>query len=365
MNYLERKEGQFIPISAMVMFTIVVFMVTAVNVYKISRTKLKLQNLADAAALNLAAQHAQAYNIVADRNEWLNRMTAGIPSPSDPNAPANVRDCSVFANPRLIPPIACVENNFPVNSRQVNTRKVWNARGDPRTAKDGAIGYAMLIYTINTGQKLFLKAYNSFIGDQSAGTGSASSTSGPSNFEGLLKADIPELANDSGIRLVAWNSGDPGMEEMKDIAANSSGRFNSTRMRGLKFKVHHDIATRYKTNRGIEATTLGKLLFGRINYGDNNKKNGPLYGQPFEDVGWLVPDTANQPTIQIRKSGTGGSTNQVGVGVYVSKDLSVPVVGKVTVAARSKAYVVSSSGQVGDNSGVPVFKPTYWVKLAN
>src|SRR5688572_13232299 len=96
MKLLKRNSGQFIPISAMITFSMVIFMVAMLNVYKISRAKLKVQNLADAAALNLASQKAQAFNIVANRNEWLNQMTKDVPSPSDPNAPRNVQDCSRF-----------------------------------------------------------------------------------------------------------------------------------------------------------------------------------------------------------------------------------------------------------------------------
>src|SRR4051812_15218864 len=111
MPTLRSTRGQFVPISAMVMFTSVIFMIAMVNVYKVSRAKLKVQNLADAAALNLAAQQAQAYNVVSDRNEWMNHMIGGAPSPSDPQAPANFRDCSVFnaANAVLIPGISCAE----------------------------------------------------------------------------------------------------------------------------------------------------------------------------------------------------------------------------------------------------------------
>ena len=47
------RSGQFMPISAMVMFSTVVFMVAVVNVYKVSQAKLKVQNLADAAALTI------------------------------------------------------------------------------------------------------------------------------------------------------------------------------------------------------------------------------------------------------------------------------------------------------------------------
>src|SRR6267142_615245 len=116
MNALKRNNGQFVPMSAMIMFTMVMFMIAVVNIYKVSRAKLKVQNLADAAALHLASQEARAFNIVTDRNEWLNHMLEGVPSPSDPNAPAGVKNCDAFnmgpGNDKLVPGISCVENNL-------------------------------------------------------------------------------------------------------------------------------------------------------------------------------------------------------------------------------------------------------------
>jgi hypothetical protein len=153
------SSGQFIPISAMVMFTMMIFMIAVVNVYRVSRAKLKIQNLADAAALNLASQQAQAYNLIADKNEWLNHMVAGVPSPSDPNAPAGIRDCSLFndANKTLIPGVSCAENNGGKNKK---TADLWAAR-DPVFQRhifysvNGARNYAMVVHTVNEAQRLF------------------------------------------------------------------------------------------------------------------------------------------------------------------------------------------------------------------
>jgi hypothetical protein len=366
----KRIRGQFIPISAIAMFTMAVFLVAVANVYKIARIKLKVQNLADAVALNLASQSAQAYNTLADRNEWMNRMTAGMPSPSDPSAPGGVKDCSIFnmGNPNsfIIPPIACVENNISIDAddgKEVFRRYIFNARGDPRNGgRDGAIGYAMLVHTINRSQQLFVHAYNSFLGAQTGRSGSSSATQGPSNFEGLLKLDIPELANPK-IHLVVWNSGDLSLQDAEATAEQNESAFDSTRMRPLKFEVHHDIETRYMTNKGIEATTFGNLLYGSIDYGDDDRKNGPLAGEPFEPVGWMVP-SRDQPTIPV-KDDSGSSADQVGVGVFVSEDVDMPVLGTLRLGARAKAYVIRGSGAVGDGGGVPVFQPTYWIKLGS
>src|SRR4051812_26793243 len=245
MNCLSNPRGQFVPISAMVMFTAVIFMLAMVNVYKISRAKLKVQNLADAAALNLASQQAQAYNVVVDRNEWMNHMINGAPSPSDPQAPANFRDCSIFnaANAPLIPGISCAENtgrtgrvsDIPTSDRAFK-RHIFNS-------EDGVKNYAALIATLNEAQFLFVQAYNNFLG-AGGGASSASSTNAPTSFVGLMENDIPEL-KDPSIHLMAWNSnrGEPTLEQAHANAhgANSTQNPMITHMEPLKFMVHHDI----------------------------------------------------------------------------------------------------------------------------
>ena len=55
MNAIRSRRGQFIPITAMIAFTTVVFLVAVMNVYKVAQAKLKVQNLADAVALNIAS----------------------------------------------------------------------------------------------------------------------------------------------------------------------------------------------------------------------------------------------------------------------------------------------------------------------
>src|SRR5258708_15018012 len=206
MRTLKRNSGQFVPISAMIMFTMVIFMIAMVNVFKVSRAKLKVQNMADAVALNLASQEAQAFNVVADRNEWMNHMLAGADSPSDPRARGDLQDCTAFneRNRILIPGISCVENTgvpdlggSPAQVQKLMSRHLFHSQ-------DGAANYASLIQTINEAQFLFVQAYNSFLGVRS-GSSSGSSTAAPANFEGLLKKDIPDL-NDPSFHLITWNS---------------------------------------------------------------------------------------------------------------------------------------------------------------
>ena len=82
----------------------------------------------------------------------------------------------------------------------------------------------------------------------------------------------------------------------------------------------------------------------------------------------MEPDP-NQPMIKL-----GGASNKtrIGVGAMVGRSVQVPVFGTIPVVAKAQAYVVEGSGQTAAmapdpmNPGVqrPVFKPTYWVKLA-
>jgi hypothetical protein len=152
---LRSDNGQFIPISAMAMFVMVVFLVALVNIYKVSKEKLKLQNLAEAVALNMAGQQAQAYNTIADRNEWLNHMLPGIDSPSD-TTNAAIETCQAFSarNPTAIPGISCVENPFDPqqNLAMARSRHIFLSR-------DGAIQYALSVYAVNEAQRKFIEAY--------------------------------------------------------------------------------------------------------------------------------------------------------------------------------------------------------------
>ena len=86
------RSGQFIPISAMVMFTAVMFLVAVANIYKVTRAKLKVQNLADAVALNVASQMASSMNKVTDLNEFMNHMVAPGGQRASGSLPGEVPD---------------------------------------------------------------------------------------------------------------------------------------------------------------------------------------------------------------------------------------------------------------------------------
>ncbi len=363
MQVLRKNTGQFVPITAMVTFTMVIFLVATVNVYKVTRAKLKIQNIADAAALNLASQQAQALNLVTDRNEWLNNMTQGIPSPSDPEADqklaasvgsleyGKVSDCSFFnaQNEKMIPGISCAENPYEADpkNKMVYTRHIFNSL-------DGAKTYAALIQTINSAQRLFVQAYNSFLGADSA-VGSSSS------FQQLLEQDIPELKSDPTIHLIARNQGSADdAESVLSKVKDMPGQLDSQNMRPLRFKAEN-IEVRFWQDK-----KLGFITHKRADIGGSNLSSlmDVSPDDPDQNVGWLKPDFGPDRMPRIQMGGENGG-EKMGVDVYVTKEVDLgPILGKKTVIARSKAYVVETSGQIGEpRNGIPIFTPTYWVKL--
>lgn len=360
---LKNKKGQFIPITGMVLFTMVVFLVAVVNIYHVARAKLQVQNLADAAALNLASQQAQIFNLMADKNEWLNHMMEGAPIPT--RGRGQPPDCSAFtaANKTLIPGVSCVENNY---GNVTKEGRKYQKEKDPANARhifwsrDGAIEYALVIRTVNIAQKLFLAAYNSFIGAPSVVPGAQGSNASPRNFSALLKRDIPALS-DPDIRLVAWNDASKEKKmstSVEEWESASGGQALKADMVPLNFEIDHDLSTRYfvgeDSDKYIAGNKLGELLFGCVPEGQvkgrkdiKYGKCGPNYGQPFEAVGWMRP--VSPPKVSVP-----GASSRIGVGVIVQKKITLPVLGSKVVAATSKAYLM----QAGDD-----FHPTYWVKL--
>ncbi len=375
---LSGKNGQFIPISAMVLFTMSVFLVAVVNIYTVTRAKLQVQNLADAAALNLASQQAQVFNLVADKNEWLNHMMEGVKSPNEDGGP----DCSLFSakNATLIPGISCVENDDrtglargdAITATDIKKASSRNYRGPNDAAfkrhifssRGGAINYGLILHTVNQAQKLFIQAYNSFLGAPNPAAGGASSSNAtPRNFTALLKKDIPAL-RDPNIRLVAWNSSGKEEEARHSLASSFTPGEESelkAKMEPLQFEVERDLQTRYlMTNKDVNkpdgwivGATFGQLLYGCIpqdwvNKDASYKRCGPLNGQDPAKIGWLKPIA--MPTLKV-----GRGSPQVGVGVMIQKKITLPVLGSKTVSATSKAYIVGTAGSE--------FHPTYWVKL--
>ena len=77
----------------MVTFTTTVFLVAVLNIYKVSKAKLQVQNLADAAALNIADQIASSMNKEADLNESMNHFLADAPN-VQPSQPGDIPNCA-------------------------------------------------------------------------------------------------------------------------------------------------------------------------------------------------------------------------------------------------------------------------------
>ncbi len=338
------------PISAMVIFTTVVFLVAVTNIDKVTQAKLKVQNLADAVALNIASQIASSMNKTADLNEWMNHLIAQGPN-VQPTKPGDIPNCAT-ANPDL-PPISCAENR--TKSKTLN---LFSLKGP-------AASYAGLIQKINMAQQMFIDAYNNFIG---AGVGSNSSISNKTSLTSILLSDIPELG-DPGTSVFVWNyqggmiKPQTALAGQMPLAGPSTHLLNTSGMQPLKFKVR-DITVTYKTVIPILHTpgplvskTLGQLL---------TAGKGPVPA-----VGWMEPDV-NQPMINVGSGPT--AKTRVGAGALVIRKVQVPILGSFTITGQAQAYVVDGSGTTGAASemkfdpaaGVqrPVFKPTYWVKLA-
>jgi len=396
------RRGQFVPITAMVMFTLVVFMVAVLNVYKVTSAKLKAQNLADAVALNLASQEAQAYNTVSDRNEWMNYMEAGIAmptavSPGTPTLPVAGNPCAAVVLPWVIPGISCAGNKGPTGniSNMSDSDKAllmkWHVFHD---LDYGVKGYASLVQAVNAAQTLFVQAYNTFLG-ASNGSGGSGNTSGGSSMKDLLMSDIPELNTDPTIHMVTYNTtaGEQTadgqvknwMNAHSGPAVPGASADIQTQMQPLNFAIK-DIEVRYYdksclvgdagcvNNNVSMPTTLGASVAGPSAFG------------PPDAVGYMVPANVaaadqsgahytytgppNSLPPQLYVTGDNGSTKQrTGVGVSIVKDVDLPILGRtVNVVAKSKAYIVSGSGKTGEvdpQSNIPTFQPTYWVKLAN
>jgi hypothetical protein len=367
MNRSRNERGQFVPISAMVMFTIVVFMVAVVNIYKVAKTKLKVQNLADAVAMNITIQMASGINAVADRNEWPNNLYGTDNETSKklrqlpPGAP-----CPEVDPDKELPPISCAEYaTYTRTGRKDYRGKPFSfASVEDVAGKNGTVGgYGRLIKTINDAQKIFVQSYNTFIG--------ATPGVGQRALGEVLRDNIPELRNDPALKVVIWNSfrresDAKARKEKLEIEAKEE-RPSSTAaieplMDEMKFKIH-DMYVAYD-----QKTMLG----GRI-YASVKTTLGALVnnGQP---VGWMEVDTSSNgmPIMKIRGQG-GQQKTRIGAGAYVVKKVDLMGI-PVAVSAKATAYLVPGSGKMPmtDGSGGgqaaserPEFKPTYWVKLGD
>jgi hypothetical protein len=313
------QHGQFVPMTTMILFTVVLFLAAVLQIYKVSMAKLKVQNLADAVAMNLASQMAQAINVVTDRNEQLNHLY----------------DDSVPKNKQLLPKLADVERHT-------------------FEGKVGAIGYANLVKTVNDAQEIFKDNYNTFIGDKTLANGAKSMSQ-------ILRDDIEDLS-DPSLRVVTWNyqgAEDRARQTAERVQQDPSkvGSQIQGEMIGLKFKTHDIRTFFYEGKEPFKHPVpcrFSALLAG---------KTGKALDQtiPGQEVGWKELDTGQGAPLLHPK---GTPRVRIAVGAHVVKQVDVFGV-SVGVMATSIASVVPGSGAipVAGQTGKLDFRPTYRVVL--
>jgi hypothetical protein len=318
---LDSRQGQFIPITALVVFTSITFLVGAVNVYRVARAKLQAQNIADAAALAIAAMEAKEINVVIDRNEWMNHMY--------PDADRNKN------NPNQLPNIS-------------DASKWGGGSGDNEQQQ-----YAQLVATINQAQQMFQAAYNRFLGDNSSAAGNG----GAGGIVDIL-SEISGL-KDRNVQLIIFNT-DEGQSRAVD--------FEKTIMQNSS-------SIDANTNAGAHVITAGRMAGVQFKTVDVKLGNGQSLSKILKSkdpIGWMRPDWEVKNNTGLTMNTTPGQSQSViGAGAIVIKnvELMLPFIPRKAVIARASAYVVKSSGLSSDSPSnldkAPVqFRPTYYVKLA-
>lgn len=322
------RRGQFLPISMMVMTTAVLFLGVAINVFRVAKAKLQAQNLADAAALAVAAMQSKSVNVVVDRNEWMNHIYAK----------SGVQDLNLTVHKNRIPPISRAHE--------------WNP-----DSKDLVKEYARLVQTVNQTQKLFQNAYNNFIGaPAAAGTGGVPTQSQGANSLHDILSEIKGLS-EPGVKIAVWNNASREQE--------AESRVDNLTDADLSKPASDKINVEASMDR-VEYKTVPLRIKGK----GENKTLKEILGADArgEEIGWLQLDMDKSPTLSARGVGSGGSQKVLGVGTRVAKRVrglfGLP---GTTVYAKSYAYIVAKSGQSGLTSGTPPknFKPTYYVQLGN
>jgi hypothetical protein len=317
-------RGQYTPLAAMVIFTVVISLIAVGNIFRVAKAKLEAQNLADAAALAIAAMEAKSLNTVVDRNEWLNHMY------SERNTK---------------------RGNFELPN--ISQADKWNPGDGGKWADDLKKSYARLVRTVNQAQDLFATAYNNFLGATNPGSnGMPSQNSGAGSLADIL-LEIHGLSQ-PGVRIVIWNNdADASAAEAdKDTFMSEKSRLNEPVNQPMISA--HMQAMQYET---VDIMIQGKEPLCKA------------LGSCAEKIGWKRLKT-NDPhsSLSIKTKADGNAQPQIGVGVYVIKQ--VPRLGMATpttVYAKSYAYVVRESGLsgLGGTSTKPPekFRPTYYVQL--
>gem|GEM_PF-1929423 len=409
------KKGQYLPFSAMTIFSATVLLVASVDVYQVSRAKLKVQNLADAVALNIASQEARVMNFVADQNEWANHLyTSGDDLVQKGKTPPWQQDWQAMwmatnAKYNLYQTLISGKLVFPSTSIDIPLPPLSfsDTRACPMqqlsyffNSESGAAQYGQFIMNLNNAQRTFIDVYNRFIG-ATDNTGSKGNISPSENLEATLYTDIPELStqgkdSDQALRyhLVVWNDDSNGQEfaetmknELIHGAASQDHPQILNRNRSMVF------TTKPKDRPdGLEVRYLSDAeLLNGANQGTGNYvfklmppvpvselmlrnagKNGIMPPDPNWPPNYMTLDVNKSPMLTLSGNGAAYVPERViGARVFLVKDVYLPVGPPVHVAAQAMAYVVNGSGEMGLKlqnalgcSEVPVFSPTYMVKLA-
>jgi hypothetical protein len=321
-SVLRDRKGQFVPLTTMILFTTVLLMIAAMNVYRIAKAKLQVQNMADAAALAVASMEAKAVNTVVDRNEWLNHMYGAGYTPK----------------PGVSLPSLSQANNY--HFKQAAT----------------AQAYAQLVATINKAQGMFALAYNNFLGaPPQGGNNTASNGSGNAALADIL-SEITGLQDPHILAVSVYNnnnarsSADQNASTIADAAANSGARtFNlgnklAVGMQALQFDTVEVPITADKS----KAKSLSDLAGGK--------------------VGWMHPRW-DLNTLDVQVSKNSGTQPRWGAGVTIVKEVPLFLFGMKKVRATSQAYVVNAGVDSGNNDPknptLPrLFKPEFYAQLA-
>jgi len=332
------ERGQFIPMTYMLLFTSVFFLVAVINMYMVAQAKLQAQNIADAVALAVAALEAKSINVVMDRDEWMNHMY--------PDSQINKNN----------------KNQFPGISDAAK-HPFANSSDNPDLQQ-----YAQLVNTINMAQTMFQAAYNRFLG---ATDGTTGQNYGPGGLSAILH-EITAL-NDANVRVMVFNTDDgesKAAQHQQDLINNGKANFPITGSDNIE---PQGMASVPFVNEEVhiqnQNETLTEALYG--------KGKVPPGTQP---VGWMRPDWSGSKDHSTLKVTTGAGQNsaQIGAGAIVIKHIQLmsPFFRDVYLTAESKAYVVKDSGlsvqpgtlrasATGGTTGDPPphFFPTYYVKL--
>jgi hypothetical protein len=301
------RRGQFIPLSLTVLFVAVMFMMVVIDIYRVTMAKLKVQNLADAVALNVASKEAQSMNKVPDLNEWMNRQYA---------------DQNVNVDPTASTPPPCPSGNSRLPRLDCSDPSHYTFQ-----SKAGAQAYARLVANMNNAQMLFATAYNKMIGAKGGG--------GAASLDTLLRTDIPDL-NDPSI----WYSVTNQHAQAPAPPINPGSAAPNIDNAELKFKATNAIL-KYKnaligTSQGSMQTLAGLPSGGTY--------VGAMTIDAFPKIGALV-----------------------GAKAIVVKYVDMGFGKLEPVRGDAFACVVPGSGLISDTSSGsrPRFRPTYYVELRN